>query len=138
MKKLTFMIVIICTSYTCVSLAFALFSEFDLAPALTNEIGWQIFCICCTIAFLMLLEDKLTDLLNLSSLLADGLIRLLVCYVVVFIEGSFFKMFSFSPDSLLRITPILIPVYLLTYAAGYFSCLQYANTINRSIKKNGL
>lgn len=132
MKKI---LIISCTSFTAVMLLFALFSMFEMAPEISKTITVQVFVITVSIAILMTLAEKIEDRFEVFSILADALMRILLCYFVIFIEGYLFGWFEFSFKALIYITPILIPAFLITYLVSYLTCVEYAEAINRSIKR---
>lgn len=132
MKKI---VIITCTSFTAIVLLFAFFSTFDRVPELSKSIILQLFVMSASIAVLMFIMEKIEDRLDITSLALDVFIRVLICYLVVFIEGYVFGMFMFEWKAFLYISPVLIPTFILTYAVYYFMLVDYANEINERIKK---
>ncbi len=132
MKKI---LIITCSSFTAIVLLFALFSTFDIVPELSKSIVFQLFTMSMSIALLMFISERAEDKLDISSLTVDALIRMLICYIVVFVEGSLFRMFPFSWKAIASISPVLIPTFVITYVIGYFTIVDCANKINKSIKR---
>lgn len=127
--------VITCCSFTGVTVLFALLSHFDLAIPLSNTIALQIFCMCISTGLGMVAADKIIDAVKIETLMPEILLRLGICYVVVFFEGALFGMFSFNATALLKIAPILLPVYIVTHFATYYVSATCANEINDKIKQ---
>lgn len=132
MKKI---VIITCSSFTAIVLLFALFSTFDMVPELSKSIVLQLFTMAVSIAVLMFFSEKIEDKLAVSSMAVDALIRVLICYIVVFVEGCLFGMFPFGWKAIAYISPVLIPAFVITYAIGYFTIVDYANAINKNIKR---
>lgn len=132
MKKI---VITICSSFTAIVLLFALFSNFDMVPELSKSIILQLFTMTVTIAVLMFIGEKIEDKLDINSIAVDALIRVLICYIVVIVEGGLFGMFSFNWEVFAKISPVLIPAFLITYAIGYFTIVDYVNVINKTIKE---
>ncbi len=65
----------------------------------------------------------------------DALIRVLISYIVVFLEGCLFGMFPFGWNAIAYISPVLIPAFVIAYAIGYFTVVDCANVINKNIKR---
>lgn len=126
-------IIITCSSFTAIVLIFALLSNFTMVPDLSKSIVLQLFTMAASIAVLMSISDKIEDQFDVSSLAADALIRVLICYIVVFWEGCWFGMIPFSWKAIAYISPVLIPTFVITYAVGYVTIVDYANEINKSI-----
>lgn len=131
MKKI---FMICCYSFTAVILFISLFSLFDMAPQLSNKIALQAFAFTLTIAVVMTLVDRINNNTDFS-LWTDLLIRILICFVVVLIEGIWFKMLPFSWKAIIYVTPILTPVFIITYFFSYITCMDWADKINKSIQK---
>jgi len=132
MKKI---VIITCSSFTAIVLLFALFSTFDMVPELSKSIVLQLFTMALSIAVLMFISERIEDKLDVSSIAVDALIRVLICYIVVFVEGYLFRMFPFGWKAIASISPVLIPTILITYAIGYFTIVDYANAINKNINR---
>jgi len=132
MKKI---VIITCSSFTAIVMLFALFSTFDIVPELSKSIVLQLFTMAGSIAVLMFFTDKIEDKLDVSSITVDALIRVFICYIVVFAEGSLFGMFPFGWEAIADISPVLIPTFVITYVIGYFTLVECANVINKNIKR---
>ncbi len=132
MKKI---MIITCASFTAVMLLFTLLSVWDMAPEVSGGVTVQVFVIALSISVLMYIAEKIEDRFEITSLWADTLIRLVICYATVFVEGGLFRMFPYSWDIFLKVTLVLIPVFIITYAIGYFTCLEWAQAINKSIRQ---
>lgn len=132
MKKI---ILITCSSFTAIMLLFTLLSTWDMAPEVSGAVTVQVFVIALSISLLMRIAEKIEDRFEKTSLWTDVLIRLAICYATTFVEGGLFRMFPFSWDVFLKITLILIPVFIVTYAIGYFTYLEWAEAINKSIRQ---
>jgi hypothetical protein len=128
---------ITCSSFTAIIVLFALFSKFDspFAPEFSNSTVLEFFIMCLSIAIAMLVSKKIEEKFDIPSIFVDAFIRVLICYIIVFFEGCWFEMFSFSWISFLYISPILIPTYIISYALSYFNRVQYANAINYRIQQ---
>lgn len=133
MKKI---VIITCSSFTAIVLLFALFSTFDMVPELSKNIVLQLFTMALSISVLMFFSDKIGDKLAESWMAVDALIRVFICYIVVFVEGCLFGMFPFGWKAIAYISPVLIPAFVITYTIGYFTIVDFANEINKSIKRN--
>lgn len=132
MKKI---VIITCSSFTAIVLLFALFSTFDMVPELSKSIVLQLFTMALSISVLMFFTEKIGDKLAESSMAVDALIRVLICYIVVFVEGWLFGMFPFGWKAIAYISPVLLPTFVITYAIGYFTIVDFANQINKNIKR---
>lgn len=128
-------LVLTCSSFTAILLLFALFGESELAPAVTGQVVFQVFPMSLSIALLMAALEKLEERLDITSLLADTLLRVLICYSVVFLEGCLFGMFPFAWHTLWIISPVLLLVFVITYLIAYLVCREYADNINRAIRR---
>ncbi|MBE6722870.1 MAG: DUF3021 domain-containing protein [Ruminococcaceae bacterium] len=126
--------VITCCSYTAVTMLFVMFSNFNMTEPLSNEIALMLLCMCFSTALGMLAADKIIDAVNIETLLPEILLRMGICYVIVFFEGALFHMFPFDIRHLFGISPILLPVYFLTHFATYHVNVECANEINKKIK----
>lgn len=132
MKKI---VIITCSSFTAIILLFSLFSTFDMVPELSKSIVLQLFTMAISIAVLMFFSEKFEDKYTVSSTAMDALIGMLICYIVVFVEGCLFGMFPFGWKAIAYISPVLIPAFVITYAIGYFTIVDDANAINKNIKR---
>lgn len=121
---------ITCGSFTVVMLLFILLSPHDLAPYVTNPIALQIFIMSVSIAFIMVIAERL----KIDSMIGNAVIKVIICYAVVFFEGAFFGMIRFTLEGLLQITPSLVPAFIITYLIQYLMCVKWASHINNSIK----
>lgn len=133
MKKL---LLITCTSFTITQLLFAVFAASDFAPAVNSQSTLQAFIMSLSIAIFMVAAEKAADYFAVVPLWLDGLIRLMICYMVVFIEGTFFGMITFSWLGLWQITPLLLVIFLLTYFISYLTCSEWAEAINKCIREH--
>jgi sterol desaturase/sphingolipid hydroxylase (fatty acid hydroxylase superfamily) len=106
-----------------------------MVPELSKSIILQLFVMSASISVLMFIIEKITHKLDITSMVLDVLIRVLICYFVVFTEGCLFGMFLFEWKAFLYISPVLIPTFIITYAVSYFMLVDYANEINERIKK---
>lgn len=135
MKK---MFIICCTSFTGIMLFFALFSFVgpisDAVPVLSPVVVLQAFAMSASIALLMFVMEKILDRWDFS-LWVDILVRIIICYVVVFIIGGLAGMFPLGPVALLYITPVMLPVFIVTYLVSYITCVEWAEAINKSIRR---
>ena len=116
-------------------LLFTFFRPFDLAPEITNEVVIQVLIISTSIAVLMEISDKLLSYFDISSFLVDLIIRVLICYFVVFIACANFNIISFSLFGLWEITPTMLFCFPLTYAYTVYMNNELAESINEAIKK---
>ncbi|WP_425804416.1 hypothetical protein ACHOLT_20195 [Desulfitobacterium sp. Sab5] len=128
-------IIITCSSFTAIVLIFALLSNFTMVPDLSKSIVLQLFTMAVSIAVLMFFSDKIEEKLDVSSIAVDALIRVLICYIVVFWEGCLFGMIPFGWKAIAYISPALIPTFVITYAIAYFTIVDYAKVINKNIKQ---
>ncbi|MFV0550646.1 MAG: hypothetical protein ACK5L6_01820 [Anaerorhabdus sp.] len=126
---------IIFGSFTIMMLLFTFFKPFDLAPEITNEVVIQVLIISTSIAVLMEISDKLLSYFDISSFLVDLIIRVLICYFVVFIACANFNIISFSLFGLWEITPTMLFCFPLTYAYTVYMNNELAESINEAIKK---
>ncbi|MEA4874204.1 hypothetical protein [Anaerorhabdus sp.] len=126
---------IIFGSFTIMMLLFTFFRPFDLAPEITNEVVIQVLIISTSIAVLMEISDKLLSYFDISSFLVDLIIRVLICYFVVFIACANFNIISFSLFGLWEITPTMLFCFPLTYAYTVYMNNELAESINEAIKK---
>lgn len=126
---------IIFGSFTIMMLLFTFFRPFDLAPEITNEVVIQVLIISTSIAVLMEISDKLLNYFDISSFLVDLIIRVLICYFVVFIACANFNIISFSLFGLWEITPTMLFCFPLTYAYTVYMNNELAESINEAIKK---
>lgn len=126
---------IIFGSFTIMMLLFTFFKPFNLAPEITNEVVIQVLIISTSIAVLMEISDKLLSYFDISSFLVDLIIRVLICYFVVFIACANFNIISFSLFGLWEITPTMLFCFPLTYAYTVYMNNELAESINEAIKK---
>lgn len=132
MKKL---IIITCTSYTTVTIVSALLSQLDMALFISANTLLQLFFITFLIAVTMLVLDKVEDKYERFSLWADGLIRIVICYVFVLLGGFVFGWFPVVLQSVLLASPIILITFFITYLVSYLAILDYATNINKILKK---
>lgn len=135
MKKL---ITICSTSFTVVMLLTTLLVGTDMSPNINRLIILQLFLMSLTISVLLVLLDKLEDKIGEyceSNLIRGILSRIIICYLVVFFEGIYFKMFDFSFHSLLSISPIVLIAFIVTYIVSYMICYKDTEEINEVIKR---
>lgn len=130
MKKI---LIMICASFTAINLCFIIFSRFDIVPKLTNQIALQLFVITVTIAVLMYAGEYLETKIDLNSLIIDMLLRITICYLVIFCEGSFFGMVKWEWGHFFDVSCVLVPTFIVTYIISYLTCVDYANSINKKI-----
>jgi len=128
-------LIITCSSFTAIVLFFILFSKLGVIIPFSEDIALQLFIMCLIIAILLIIVELIEARLDVSSIFADALARVLTCYFVVFIVGSLFGMFPFSWISFAYITPVLIPGFIVTYAISYTTCIEHSHAINASIKR---
>jgi len=128
-------LIINCTSFTGVMLLFSVFSKYDMAPVVNSTVTFQVFILTLSIAVVMSIAEKIENKLKIYSALADMLIRVVICYTLVFIQGGLFGWFEYSVKALLTITPVCIPVFIVTYLVLYLTCVECADAINKSIKR---
>lgn len=131
MKKI---ITVMCTSFTSVILLFILFYQFDMVSELNHSTILQIFSMSVLISVFMYISDMLQKKFDIGSSLLDLLIRILICYLVVFTVGCIGGMFTFGLNAILEMTPILIIAFIITYIFSYAVCVNYANQINAEIQ----
>ena len=129
MKKI---VIVTCSSFTVTILLYVLFSVIGVISEVTNEKVLQLFSMTLSIALLMSVGEWILDKLDVSSLALDAVIRVLICYVVVFAEGTLYGMFPFGWSSLFYISLIIIPTVVTTYAIAYVTVVNYAKQINRN------
>ncbi|NLK71785.1 MAG: DUF3021 domain-containing protein [Clostridiales bacterium] len=125
---------ICCYSFTAVILFISLFSQFDMAPLLSDKVALQAFTFSLSIAIIMAFADKINKNADFS-IWTDLLIRIVICFAVVLIEGIWFKMLPFSWKAVIYAAPIVIPVFIITYFFSYITCMDWADKINKSIQK---
>ena len=128
-------IIITCTSYTVVSVLAALLDGMHYVPLFTPMSILQLFMITLSIAVLMFVLEKIAENFDSYTLWVDLLIRLAICFGVVFFGGMLFGWFTFSWLSLLDILPLTIPTFIITYFIAYFTIFAYAKNINEALKK---
>src|SRR5659263_137653 len=97
-------LIIMCSSFTAIVLFFILFSKLGVIIPFSEDVTLQLFIMCLSIAILMFISDIIKARLDVSSIFADALIRVLICYSVVFVQGCLFGMFPFSWISFIYIT----------------------------------
>lgn len=132
------MIIITCCSFTAIMLLFALFTALGLegmAPEITRTVMLQAFLMSVSMAIMMSICDKIVTRFVTMPLLVDVLIRIVICYMVVFAEGCLFGMIPLSWKSFLDISPVLIVVFFVTYLICYMTQVEYAQQINKSIRR---
>lgn len=127
-------LIICCTSFTVLMLAFAISDKFNFEFAVDNMLTIQAFLLTLSISLSMFLAEKLQDKFNITSPWADMVIRAILSYLIILFEGNLFGWFSLSAKSILVILPIWFPVFLLTSLAVFLTCMQYADEINKKIK----
>lgn len=59
----------------------------DLTPYVTNSTALQIFVMSVSIAFIMVTAERIKN----ESIISDIFIKIMICYVVVFFEGAYFR-----------------------------------------------
>lgn len=126
---------IIFGSFTIMMILFTIFRQFDLAPAITNEVVYQVLIISSSIAILMEISDKILAYFDISSLIIDLIIRIMICYIVVFIACVSFNFISFSLYGLWEITPTMLLCFPLTYLYTVYMNNELTASINKAIKK---
>jgi hypothetical protein len=126
---------IIFGSFTIMMLLFTFFRQFNLAPAINNEVVIQVLIISTSIAVLMEISDKIQAYFDYSSFWVDLIIRVIICYTVVFIACANFGIVPLSLTGLWEITPTMLFSFPLTYAYTVFMNNELAESINKAIKK---
>lgn len=126
---------IISSSFTLMMLLFTFFEQFDLSPTITSNITIQVLIISTTIAICMEISDKLQSYFKISSTTIDIIIRILICYIVVFTACVSFDIVSFSLIGLWKITPTLLLCFPLTYFYTLYMNNEITESINRVIKE---
>lgn len=126
---------IISSSFTLMMLLFTFFEQFDLSPTITSNITIQVLIISTTIAICMEISDKLQSYFKISSTTTDIIIRVLICYIVVFTACVSFDIVSFSLIGLWKITPTLLLCFPLTYFYTLYMNNEITESINRVIKE---
>lgn len=130
----TFTSFTVCVLFLCLFLRLGL-TDYGTGTLLPTSILMQFFVFCASIAILMPLMEKLENLLDFSSLFLDTAMRLFLCYLVVFLEGSAFGVFAFTLRSFLDITPVMLPVFAVTWIVHYISTKEYTEAVNKAIEK---
>lgn len=123
-----------CFGFTAIVMVITVLPVVDMSD-MSKPILQQLFFMALTIAIVMFIAEKIEKKLDVSSLLVDALIRVLICYLVVFVEGGLVGMFPFEWKVLVGISPILLPVFIITYALSYLTNVNYVKGINRLIKR---
>lgn len=132
MKKI---ILYTCTSFTALTLAFAVLQGSNFAPVLTAAIVVQLFIITLSIALLMHLAETILMRFEVDSPVLELLIRVFICYGLAMTECILFGMIPASLDSLLLITPAMVPTFIVSYAANHLVIVGYAEKINKAIHR---
>lgn len=130
-----YIMIITCSSFTVIVLLFVLLSNFGLTSELSGPIALQLFAISATIAVLLLALERLEDRFEINSFVLDAVLRILICYLVVYAEGCLFGMLDAGWETLVTVSPILLPAFVITYAVSYFSLVSTAKKINRDIRR---
>ena len=130
-------LIITCASFTAVMLFFALFATVNTAIVrdIDRVLTIQVLLMNASIALLMVIVETITNRFEKVPLGVDAIIRVLICYLVIFFEGYWFGWFELSLNSLVLITPVLVVAFLITYLVMYMTCADYADVINKNIKK---
>lgn len=123
-----------CFSFTTIVLFFVLLTNYNIVPTITNHILIQLFVMSFTIAIGMYLVSKLEEAKDISSLIFDVIMRVIICYAVVLIEGSIFGMITFGWNAILEISPVLLPTIIVTYILSFFTLMEFVDSINKTIK----
>ena len=132
MKKI---LVVTCASFTTIVLLFSFVERLKITPALNGSVVWQLFLMSLSVSAGMHLVYRLEEVLDISSFVFDVAVRVVVCYVVVLLEGSSFQMFSFGWKAVAVVSPVLIPTIFITYLISYFSLVECADSINSILNK---
>ena len=128
-------LIVTCGSFTPMVLFFILFARISRITYFSDVIALELFVMCLTVAILMSVSDRIEAYFDVSAIWMDALIRVFICYFVVFIQGSLFGMFPFSWISFTYITPVLIPGFFVAYGISYLTCIEYSKAINESINR---
>ena len=120
-------------SFSACVLFFACFSRMDIMIPLTDIVVIQLFMMNVTIAALMSLYEFLASGKDVS-LPADVVVRALICYVVVGVEGVLMGMFPLEWEMLIYISIVLVPTFIASYLITYFGYAAYADDINKKIR----
>ena len=127
---------IICSvSFTGVMLLFSLLSMKDLSPGVNNIITLQVFVLTFSIALSMSFTEMVQEKMNITSIWVDAVVRALLSYTLIFVEGILFGWFPLSIRALFLFIPIWLPVFLITYLIVYLTYVGYAQDINQSIRR---
>lgn len=116
--------------FTACALFFALFSTLPI----NRSVLLQLFVMCASIGVVMSLYEWAARWRELPLLLDIG-IRLLLCYLVVGLEGMAFGMFAMEWAALLPVSLVLVPAFIGAYTILYLTSLKYANDINQKIRE---
>jgi hypothetical protein len=126
-------LIITCASFTAIVMIFALASGTGIAPEISRDVIVQLFAMTLTIAVIMFLAGKIEDRFDMTSLVLDWFIKVIICYAVVITEGSLFGMFPLEWKAFGYISPVLVPTIIATYIISYLTCAKWADAINKSI-----
>ncbi len=132
MKRLKPIVIITCVSFTVELLLYVAIALLVFKAELTGLAVYALFAMSLGIALLLSVVDWLGEHVELS-LFVDNLLRIAVCYVVVLGIGFAVGMFAFSWMALVYVSPILLPVYVVTYLVSYFTIKEYTNSINAAL-----
>jgi hypothetical protein len=124
-----------CAGFTTSIITLTLLSKLSFMPEINSKIVLEIFVIAVSIALLMFVYKKIEERFNNNSLVVDALIRVLICYIAVVIEGCLFGMIPFGWIALGYASIVIIPAFIVAYAIIRFTVTEYANEINDSIKR---
>lgn len=132
MKKI---ISVVCTSYTLITLIFTGLYFLNIMPEIDSTHLLAFFTMSLCIGILMWLAEELYDRFEIKSVITDLIIRILICYVSIFVVGILFGIFDFSVTTFFEVTIIFVPVFIITYAVICLTYSEYALAINSSIKR---
>lgn len=122
-----------CYIFTVVLLLFTVLAKFDLAPSTDDNTALHVFIVAVSISAIMVICEMFK--LNIMSIWADSLMRVLISFFVVFFEGVLFDWFPFSWEGILMMMPVFIPAFIVISLISYFTIRDYTEAINKAIKK---
>lgn len=130
MKKL---LVVTCSGFTTIVLLFALLSGAGIVPALSGPVVIELFFMALSISAGMLVIEKVEEVYDSSSFILDFLMRMVLCYIVVMLEGHLFKMVTLDWTDFINVSLVLIPTIIVTYLLSFIQLRELANSINREL-----
>lgn len=132
LSKINRYIVILCLPYTLVSITFTAIAHFNGAYSMTiNSIFWA-FTVCCIIAVLMAICDRIP----FANLIVEIFVRAIIVTAVSFGISVFALGIIARCSGIIALLIILLVVFVFTYVLFYAKEVEDCDKINDKLRED--